>query len=195
MQGLVGMKVFSLSLLISAALCAQTAPAPATPATPSPAPQAATQQKIPSLMGPSTPITPETVVAKIGEKSYTAAEMDQLLNDLPPQYQSMIAKQPQLLSNMFITRALAQQAEFQNLDKEPRWRQQLDFQRMNMLAQAEVAKHRESLQIKDADLKNWYEQNKDQYRVAKVKAIYISFSPPPPAPAAGAPATPPADTK
>ena len=185
------MKAVSLSFLIAVAVCAQNAPHPenaapervpvpvtVTPSAPQQSPAALTAK----------PVTPNTVVAKVGGKDYTAADLDKLLADLPPQVQSAIARQPQqFLTQMFLIRSLAQQAEFENLDKDPRWRQQFEMQRMQLLAQAEVTKHRESIRVTDADMRAWYEQNKDEYRVAKVKAIYISFVPPPAAGAAQKP--------
>jgi len=179
------MKVFSLSLALTAGLFAQSAvpsaqtqpgtpastggassagaPGPATPAT--------------ALGTPPKPVTPDTVVAKVGDKSYTAAEMDKLLADLPPNLQMMIARKPEMLSQMFLFRSLAQQAEFQNLDKQPQVRQQLEAQRMQVLAQAEVNQYRNSIHIPEADQKTWYQNNLKLYQIAKVKAIKISFTP------------------
>ncbi|HZU25399.1 MAG TPA: peptidylprolyl isomerase [Bryobacteraceae bacterium] len=189
------MKVLSLSFLMVTGLFAQatappaTRPAPGTMQT-SPGTAAPGAEQKPTT-GPTTPVSPDTVVAKVGGKDYTAAEIDKMLSDFPPQVQQAIARQPQLLSNFFMFRTLAQQAEFQNLDKEPRYRQELAYQRMTVLAQAEINHYRESIQIKPEDEKAYYEQNKNQYRTATVKAIYVKFTPAPKGPAAAAtPATP-----
>ena len=176
------MKVFSLSLALTAGLFAQNAtPTQTQPGTPATSGGASSPGKpmtpATSLGTPPAPVTPDTVVAKVGDKTYTAAEMDKLLSDLPANLQAMIARQPQMLSQMFMIRSLAQQAEFQNLDKEPEVKQTLEAQRMQTLAQAEVNRYRNSIQISDADQKAYYEQNRDQFRVAKVQAIKISFTP------------------
>jgi len=182
------MKVFSLFLVMTAGLFAQAAapqdrPAPGSTAT-SPGATTTVPQTPPTVMGtPPAPVSPDTVVAKVGDKSYTAAEMDKLLSDLPPQLQATIARQPQLLTNMFMFKTLAQQAEFQNLDKEPATHQQLEYQRMSTLAQAEVNHYKNSIKITGEDQKNYYDQNRDQYRIARVKAIKIAFAQPSPVPA------------
>lgn len=179
------MKVFSLCVLLTAGLFAQSTPPAATaPPTMAPATQsAAAPTPATSLGTPPAPVKPDTVVAKVGDKSYTAAEMDKLLDELPANIQAMVARQPQLLNQFFLMRSLAQQAEFQNLDKEPTVRQALEAQRIQLLAQAEVNNYRNSIKISSADQKTWYEQNQNQYRVAKVKAIKIAFASAP-APAA-----------
>ncbi len=186
------MKALFLSVAIAAALAGQNAttdrPTPGSTATSPGAsgPMAPTLGAPAIPATPAAPVSPDAVVAKVGGKAYTAAEMDKMLQDLPPQIQAAIARQPQLLNNMFLVRSLAQQAEFENLDKNPQVRQQLEYQRLNTLAQAEVNNFRNSMKIDATKEKTWYEQNKDQYRVAKVKAIFISF---------GAPKIPPPDAK
>src|SRR5579884_3595963 len=178
------MKVLPLSLVLGMAVLAQSPaatdrPAPGTPAS---APPASPATKPPTL-GAAAPVSPDTVVAKVGGKDYTAAEMDKLLSELPPQFQVAIARQPQLITNMFMLRNLAEQAEKENLDKEPRYQQQLEYQRMSVLAQAAMNHFRESITIKPEDLKAYYDRNTDQFRVATVKAIYITYAPTPKTPA------------
>src|SRR5579884_4571047 len=131
------MKVLSVSLIVGVGLFAQSPtsrPAPGTTAA-TPGTTAAPSSSAPTLGAPSAPaapVTPETVVAKVGGRDYTAAEMDKLLGELPPQFQQAIARQPQLVTNMFMLRNLAHQAELESLDKEPRYQQQLEYQRMSV---------------------------------------------------------------
>lgn len=182
------MKVFFLSFVIAAGLLAQTAPAthpvPGTTATSTPTPPGASSAA-PTLQAPA---SPETVVAKVGGKEYTAAEVDKMLQELPAQLQVAVSRNPQLLTQVFMIRSLSQQAESQALDKDPRYKQQLEYGRMNLLAQAELNHYRESIQITPEKQQEYYNNNKEQYQTATVKAIFVSFSAP--AKTAGTPAPP-----
>jgi parvulin-like peptidyl-prolyl isomerase len=161
----------------AAAPSAAPAATPAAPVTPGPVVPGGAPRLQPATQ---TPVAPDTVVANIDGHPYTAADVDKLLSDLPPQVQTMISRDPvNQLPKLLMLKHLEQQAEFHNLDKEAMWRQQLEMQRMQLLANAEITKHRNEEQVSPDQEHQYYEANKDKYRTAKVKVIYVSYNPNP----------------
>jgi peptidyl-prolyl cis-trans isomerase C len=169
------MKYFATCLLFSVFLCGQTPPPTPTPVAPgTPAPPA---QAPPPQAAPAAPITPDTVVAEVGDKKYTASEVDQLFSSLPPQLQQQARMQPdRVMMQILMFRYMAEQAEKQNLDKRPPWSSTLEFQRMQILSQAEVNDYKDKIQISAEDQEKQYKENPDRFKEVKVKVIHISFS-------------------
>jgi parvulin-like peptidyl-prolyl isomerase len=119
---------------------------------------------------------PETVVAQINGKDWTAGEVTKLVSEFPPQAQKAFSADPaRTLTSILMLQHLAKQAEFHNLDKEPQFRQNLEFSRLQMLWQAEMNDFRNHITVAPEQEKKRYEERKDNYRQAKVKVIYISF--------------------
>ncbi len=177
------MRSLVVVLTFAIGVCAQTA-APSQAPPPAPAGTPGTALPVaPTRPQPATPakqVAPDTVVATVDGHPYTAAEIDKLLSDLPPQIQNTISHDPaKQLPMLFMMKHLEQQAEFHNLDKEPAWRQTLDFARMQTLANAEITKHKNDEQVTTDQEKQFYEANKENYRTVKVKVIYLSFNPNP----------------
>src|SRR5258708_15121998 len=167
------MKSLATTLLFSAFLYGQTAPpagvAPGTPAPP--------VQAVPETAAPSAPVTPDTVVAEVGGKKMTAAEVDKLFEGLPPQMQQSARMQPaKAVTTVFMLRYMAEEAEKAGLDKQPPWKDSLEFQRMTILYQAEMNDHKDKIQISQEDQDKSYKENPDRFKQVKVKVIHISFS-------------------
>lgn len=170
------MKSIFIPTLFCALLCAQTPPPPqagpapqVTPGTPAPpAPQAAT---------PAAPITPDTVVAEVDGKKLTAAQIDQLFANLPTQYQQSARMQPErALTQIFLFQHLAEEAEKANLDKQAPWKQDLEFQHMAVLYQAEINEYKNKVNVTAEDQEKLYKDNSDRFKQVKVKVIHISYS-------------------
>ncbi len=167
------MKSLATTLLFSALLWGQTAPpAPVVPGTPAPPVQAA-----PEAPAPAPPVTPETIVAEVGGKKMTAAEVDKLFEGLPPQMQQSVHMQPaRALTTVLMLRYLAEEAEKAGLDKQPPWKDSLEFQRMTILYQAEMNDYKDKIQISPEDQDKTYKENPDRFKQVKVKVIHLSFS-------------------
>src|ERR1700685_3831335 len=99
------MKILIAPLIFCALLCGQVAapgqppspvqpPASVTPGAPSVNAPAAPAP--PATATPPAPLPPDTVVAEVDGKKYTAAEIDKLIQMLPPQYQQAAKTQPQM---------------------------------------------------------------------------------------------------
>lgn len=123
---------------------------------------------------------PDTaVVATIDGKKYTAGEVRAMAAGLPAQFQQSIAISPEsAVQQILLTRYLAAEALKQNLDKQSPYKEQIEFQRDFLLANAEVNRYRNSMVIGSDEEEKYYHDHVDQFQAAKVRVIYISFNSP-----------------
>ena len=88
-------------------------------------------------------------------KKYTAAEVDHLILLLPPQYQGPARSQPQaavqLLSQVLFYQRLAEEATKDEVDKRSPYKEQVEFARTSILANAELMLHHNSIVVKEED--------------------------------------------
>ncbi len=169
------MKFFAIPVLSCALVFGQTPPVPKTaPGTPAPPAQA-----IPDAPAPAAPIAPDSIVFEVNGKKFTAAEVDKLIAGLPPQIQQNARMQPQMLSQLFVYKRLAEDAEKAGLDKQEPWKEALEFQRMQTLANAQLTTHGNTIQVTTEEQQEYYKKNPDKYQQAKVRVIYVSFNPAP----------------
>jgi len=176
------MKILVIPFLFSAALFGQAAsqsngPVTVTPGTPAAAGAA-----------PATPpkaVSPDTVVAEVNGKKYTAAELDQLIAILPQQYQQTARSQPQMLTQVFLMQRLADDAAKAGLDKRSPYREQLEMSRMQMLSTAELSDISNSMPVSEEEQEKYYKDNPDKFKEVKVRVIYVAFNPTPDKPAPG----------
>ena len=176
------MKFLAIPALSCALVLAQAPPVPKTaPGTPAPPAQA-----VPDTPATAAPIAPDSVVLEVNGKKFTAAEIDKMIAGLPPQIQQNARMQPQMLSQLFVYKHLAEDAEKAGLDKEEPWKAALEFQRMQTLANAQLTTHSNTIQVSTEDEQEYYKKNSDIFQQAKVRVIYISFNPAPAATGADA---------
>src|SRR5260370_31591803 len=91
------MKLASFCIIFSACLCAQSqAPAqtPAQPGTPTVTVTPVTPGTLPAAPAPKKETPPETVVAQINRKDWTAGEVTKLLSEFPPQAHKAFSPDP-----------------------------------------------------------------------------------------------------
>jgi peptidyl-prolyl cis-trans isomerase C len=170
------MKCFVMLALSAALMCGQAPQppkiAPGTPAPIVPAPQ-------PAPATPAPPIAPDSVVLEAGGKKYTAAEIDKLIESLPPQYHQAAKTQPQALTTLFFMKRLMDDAEKAGLDKKSPIREQLEYNRIELLARAELNEYGNHITITSEDQEKYYKANPDKFKQAKVRVIYLTFNPTP----------------
>jgi peptidyl-prolyl cis-trans isomerase C len=173
------MKILSVSFLFTALLCGQVAP----PVSVSPGvPVVKAPGEASPAPGPSTPpkpIAPDTVVAEVNGKKYTAAELDKMISMLPAQYQPVARMQPNLLGQLFLMQRLAGDAEKAGLDQKQPLKDQIEMQRMQLLSTAELTDMNNTMKVTDEDQEKYYKDNPDKFKQVKVRVIYIAFAPPP----------------
>ena len=140
------MKILGIPFLFSVLLCGQVLygqvqpPVNVTPG--APAIQAPAQTPPPPAVLP-----PDTIVATVNGKKYTAADMDKLIAVLPAQIQQAARAQPQALSQFFLLQRLTEDAEKAGLDQRSPFKEQLDFDRMRVLSTAELTDVGNNMQI------------------------------------------------
>jgi parvulin-like peptidyl-prolyl isomerase len=163
------MKCLYLSLALSALALGQ-APAPVAPATP---------QATPAQSSAQPQLAPDAVVAKVGNKPITVADIRKIMLALPPEVQNAFSQNPKnALQSLFMIDYLRTEAEKNNLaDKSP-YKEQLEFQRSQMLAQAAATSHQNEISVTEADEQKRYEEKKTQFDVAKIRAIHLTFTDP-----------------
>ena len=159
------MRFFLLSLLFSGAvLCAQ--------------PVALPQDRLPKPPAPPAEPARETVIASYQGKTLTYGQLkDFIIAMAPPQQQQIMLQNPSFsVHKYFLWHVLADMAVGEKLDNKSPTREQLYWDRMNILAQAKLNEVSNQTTADEDDLKKYYEQNKAKYTQVRVKTIYISFS-------------------
>ncbi len=132
----------------------------------------------PSASAPAE-VLPDTVVLEVAGKKYTAAQVDQMIASLPPQYQQAAHGQPQILNQLFLMKHLAEEAEKSGLDKQSPYKDALEFGRVQVLSQAELVLLQNLTVIPDEDQKKYYKDHPEKFSEAKVRVIYVAFNPTP----------------
>jgi parvulin-like peptidyl-prolyl isomerase len=166
------MKILAIPFLLSALLYGQQGPVKVTPGAPAVnAPAAAA--------APAPPISPDTVVAEVNGKKYTAADLDRIITMLPAQYQQMARSRPQLLSQVFLMQHLAEDAEKAGLDQKAPFKEQLEMSRLQVLSTAELSALNNNMQLTEEEEQKYYKENPDKFKEVKVRVIYVAFNPAP----------------
>src|SRR5205085_6292297 len=111
------------------------------------------------------------------DEKFTAAQYQQLIAGLPPQFQSaaMGPGKRQFLEQLVRVRLLAKEAERRKLDQKPSVRQQLEFQRTNLLAQAFYQDLVETAKVDDAETRKYFDEHKSEFEQVKARHILVRF--------------------
>jgi peptidyl-prolyl cis-trans isomerase C len=121
------------------------------------------------------PTDPNKVVLTVGDLKITAAQYDDIINSLPAQAQASIRGMGKRAFGERIAElmVLSQEAEKRKLDQEPKVREQIRFQRENLLAQAMFEELQKTLKIDDAAVEKYYNEHKSEFEVLKARHILI----------------------
>ncbi len=131
-------------------------------------------------------IKPETVVAVVNGKSYTAADIDRLLSPLSPVRQQMAHRDPKaFLEEYAMFDLIAEMAEKAKVAEKSPYKEQIAEMRRQIIVQAQVNEYKNSLPIMPADQKKYYDANIEKYKETKVKMIFIPYAAAPVADANG----------
>jgi peptidyl-prolyl cis-trans isomerase C len=171
------MKILAIPFLYSVLLYGQTPAQPQQPVKVTPGSPAVNAPAEAATPAPSLP--PETVVAEVNGKKYTAADLDKLIDMLPSQYQQAARAQPKLLSQIFLMQRLAEDAQKAGLDQREPFKDQLEMARVQVLSNAQLSEVTNSMQITEAEEKKYYKENPDKFKQVKIRVIYIAFNPTP----------------
>ena len=181
--------VFAVGLLAQALVPAgKSEPAaqarPATPSDPAkepptvpPASPAAPSSKAPPS---EDAVGPDDVVLTIGPEKITRARFEQIKLGLPPQYGGLAQKWGSRLfaNNYAAFRGLAMLAEGEKLDQTAQFKGQIQFMRIQLLASLAVQRlQAKAQQISQEELKTYYDEHQAEFEQARVKGIFVAFSP------------------
>jgi parvulin-like peptidyl-prolyl isomerase len=123
-------------------------------------------------------IPPDTVVAKSDGKSITAGEIRSILASGDPQAIGMARNNPdQFLGSVFVTRYLAAEGEKLHLAEQSPLKEQLQFLRERILMGAAMNQIRESYNVPEETINEFYAHNQSRYEQAWIKVIAIGFCP------------------
>ena len=155
------MKFIVIPLILSASALAQSA----TPAAPKPA------QKPASLTD---------IVATINGQSWTRADLEEYIDSLPQDRQTIYQTNPQeFLRQLAIVEYMAELADKENVLADGRYKYRYRFERSRMMGDFIQQKKQNAITATDAEIETAYKKTSDKYTTAKVKMIYISFALPP----------------
>ena len=119
---------------------------------------------------------PNAVVATVGGKGYTAKELDEYMKILPPQGKAAMAKEPEpSLTSLFMIIRLSDEARKRKLDLESPNKEALNMFTLDGLTNAMVVEKRNELEGAPAETEAYYKNHQDQYEMAKVSAVLVSF--------------------
>lgn len=124
---------------------------------------------------PATPPDPNKVVLTIGGEKITEAQFDDMVNSIPEQYRQTArgTGKRSFAEQIVSVKVLAQEAEKKKLDQEPKVRDEVAFQRQNLLAQAMFLSIQENVKVDEAAVEKYYNEHKMDYEVLKARHILI----------------------
>jgi peptidyl-prolyl cis-trans isomerase C len=121
--------------------------------------------------------SPETVIATIDGKKLTYGELEGYMRGMPPQVQQNAARnRKQFIQQFALMQRLSALSEKSKLDEKSPYKEALEFNRLNILMQAEINEKHDSFPVLVEDQQKFYDQNKSQYEQVTLKVIYIPFS-------------------
>lgn len=116
------------------------------------------------------------VVAEIGKEKITLEEVDQMVSNVPQQYQAMaLTRKDMLLDSMINQKLLYEEALKQNLGKDAGVKKQTEDATKEILIKEYLKKEVEQkVTVSDADAKTFYDGNKDKFKESeKIKISHI----------------------
>jgi peptidyl-prolyl cis-trans isomerase C len=147
------MKSIALYLLLSAALLAQVAP--------------------------RGEIKPDTVVANVGGRDITAAELERIMRNWNASQLQQFQSNPQgALQQIYSFKYLAAEAEKKKLADEEPWKSQIEYAREGIMGQAMANHERNTFPVSTQDMEAYYAANKARYEQSKIKVIKIGLREP-----------------
>jgi peptidyl-prolyl cis-trans isomerase C len=119
------------------------------------------------------------VVVTIGDRDFTAAELEHLRRNLPDMFrrntEHMDAKT--FVDTLGFLLTVSGLAEEEKLAETEPFKTQLWFNQINFLAQAYLSQINSKLTFEDSDSLDYYERNRAQFEQKRVSAIYFDYSP------------------
>ncbi len=116
------------------------------------------------------------VVAEVGKEKITLEEVDQMISEVPTQYQAMaLTHKDMFLDGIINQKLLYKEALKQNLEADAAVRKQIEEATKDILIKEYLKKEIEQkVTVSDSDAKTYYEANKDKFKEPeKIKVSHI----------------------
>ncbi len=106
------------------------------------------------------------VVAEVGKEKVTLEELDDMIKDLPQQYQATVASRKEMfLENVINQKLLYTEALNQNLDKDANVKKQIEEATKQIIIGGLLRREIEQkVQVPDEDVRSYYDANKEQIK-------------------------------
>jgi hypothetical protein len=120
-------------------------------------------------------IKPDTVIATVNGKSFTAGEFEMMVPNLSRELRELAATKPkEFLEQYALGLNLQAEAEKMKLDQQWPYRQRLADARRQVLAEAVIAEKGKLLKIAPEDIRETYDAGVEGYRQARTKVLFVS---------------------
>jgi peptidyl-prolyl cis-trans isomerase C len=125
------------------------------------------------------PAGPNDVVAVVEGEKITPARLQQLRESLPPNFRQQVSSinDREFLKSYATLVALSRRAEQEKVAEREPYKDQLAFLRMNFLAQSYLDYLGKHVKVSQLDFQQYYNEHQRDYQEAKVRALYVAFSP------------------
>jgi peptidyl-prolyl cis-trans isomerase C len=142
--------------------CVAFGQATTTPPAPKPAPEAK-------------PVKPTDPIMWVGNEALTLERFEAILKSAPGGASAMGKKQ--FASQYGLLLGLARMGEQQKIDQTQEFKDQVEFMRMQMLAQQTFAKISVHPPVSDADVEKHYKEHMNEFQQVKVRGIFVALAP------------------
>ena len=117
----------------------------------------------------------DRVVISVGDQKITAADLESIIQSLPPQYRGYYSGPGKHLLPQYIVqmKILSAEARKQKLDEKPEVRRMLETARESILADAGRRKIEESIPVSEQAVEQLYEKDKAQLEEVHLRRILI----------------------
>lgn len=123
-------------------------------------------------------LPPETVIATFDDQKILAGELQAVLRAFDPQQQQLrLSDLRAFLDQYAFMKRLSSMAVKDGLDQKTPLKEQIAYNRLAALAQAQLAAKQDAVVVSPEEVRKFYDANPDLYTQARIKLIYIPFSP------------------
>jgi peptidyl-prolyl cis-trans isomerase C len=120
---------------------------------------------------------PNRIVVEIDSKNWTASMVENYLATFPQQMrEAYVRNAVKTLCNSLMLEYLAKQAELHHLDDDSQLRRNIQWSRVNLVAEAESKNSRTSYRPPLDEEQQFYSRNIERWEQARARAILVSFS-------------------
>ena len=146
---------------------------------PSEATQTPAAGRLPGSAVDIPPTSQDRVVMRVGNQQLTEREMDAIVRNLPQAFQRAVGTQGmKVVGDQFsVLLALAQKAKSDGLDRTPEFRQRVELQRLQWLAQDEYQKMASEAKVSPEEVSQFYQQNQPQFEQVEIRQVSVRKKP------------------